>query len=301
MICKICGKTFADSLNSFGYHLSITHKIKYKEYYDKYIKKPNEGLCKICGKPTNWRNNHYLTYCSCKCKQNDPDIIKAQQNTMIQKYGAKTTLESSILRKKVETTYIEKYNTDNPGSFGGEIFKTAMYNKHNTDCYLNLLSNEDRIKNAKLGWTEEAQQKRKETTLKHFGVMHASKSHDIISKMRKKYTYDNIKFDSSWEVAYYIWLKDNNIDFEYQPDISFDYKFDGKIHRYFPDFKIDNKLYEIKGGHLLKRMLINNTLDNAKYNCMIQSGIIIISDCSSYLNYVKEKYGKLFLQSCRNK
>ena len=67
------------------------------------------------------------------------------------------------------------------------------------------------------------------------------------------------------------------------------------------NYILTNKLYEIKGGHLLKRMLINNTLDNAKYNCMIQSGIIIISDCSSYLNYVKEKYGKLFLQSCRNK
>ena len=25
--------------------------------------------------------------------------------------------------------------------------------------------------------------------------------------------YNNINFDSSWEIAYYIWLKDNNINF----------------------------------------------------------------------------------------
>ena len=39
MICKICGKECCDKLNSFGYHLSMTHKIKYKNYYDKYLKK----------------------------------------------------------------------------------------------------------------------------------------------------------------------------------------------------------------------------------------------------------------------
>jgi hypothetical protein len=301
MICKICGKEFANSLNSFGYHLSITHKIKYKDYYDKFLKQPNEGLCKICNKPTNWRNNHYLTYCSCKCKQRDPEIIKAQQDTMLKKYGAKTTLESEILRKKVENTCIEKYDNINPGSFGSNIFKNSMLIKYNTDCYLNLLTDEERKINAKLGWTEEAKQKREETILKNYGVTHTSKSHEILSKMRKKYIYNNLKFDSSWEIAYYIWLKDHNIEFEYQPNISFEYEYNGKIHKYFPDFKINNLFYEIKGGHLLKRMLVSNTLDNAKYLCMLKNNINIIDNCTEYLNYVNEKYGKIFLHSCRTK
>ena len=30
MICKICNNEFADSLNSFSYHLSHTHNIKNK-------------------------------------------------------------------------------------------------------------------------------------------------------------------------------------------------------------------------------------------------------------------------------
>jgi hypothetical protein len=29
------------------------------------------------------------------------------------------------------------------------------------------------------------------------------------------YKYNNIIFDSSWELAYYIWLNDNNIKFIY--------------------------------------------------------------------------------------
>ena len=33
----------------------------------------------------------------------------------------------------------------------------------------------------------------------------------------KKYLYDDISFDSADEVRMYIWLKDNNVEFEYQP------------------------------------------------------------------------------------
>ena len=67
MICKICGKPCSDKLNHFGYHLSITHKIKYKEYNDTYIKSDTDGKCAVCGKPTSWRRNHYLVCCSNKC------------------------------------------------------------------------------------------------------------------------------------------------------------------------------------------------------------------------------------------
>ena len=34
------------------------------------------------------------------------------------------------------------------------------------------------------------------------------------------------------------YLKDNNINFEYQPNISFDYEYNNKIHKYKPDFAV---------------------------------------------------------------
>ena len=34
--------------------------------------------------------------------------------------------------------------------------------------------------------------------------------------------------------------------------MSFDYVFNGKAHKYFSDFKVGDKLYEIKGDHFFK-------------------------------------------------
>lgn len=39
-------------------------------------------------------------------------------------------------------------------------------------------------------------------------------------------------FDSKPELAFYIWLKDNGIEFEFHPNISFIYEYAGKRHVY---------------------------------------------------------------------
>ena len=39
------------------------------------------------------------------------------------------------------------------------------------------------------------------------------------------------------------------MDVVYQPKISFEYTIDGITHMYFPDFLINGKIYEVKGGH----------------------------------------------------
>lgn len=48
--CLICG----EYLRNVGRHFSITHHMSVKDYYDSYIKDKNDGLCKICGKPTSF-------------------------------------------------------------------------------------------------------------------------------------------------------------------------------------------------------------------------------------------------------
>ena len=35
-------------------HIRKTHNIESQDYYDKYMKTPNEGVCSICGKPTKY-------------------------------------------------------------------------------------------------------------------------------------------------------------------------------------------------------------------------------------------------------
>ena len=43
-------------------------------------------------------------------------------------------------------------------------------------------------------------------------------SKEVRDKIHSKYLYDNEYFDSSYELIYYVYLKNNNIPFVYKPD-----------------------------------------------------------------------------------
>lgn len=109
---------------------------------------------------------------------------------------------------------------------------------------------------------------------------------------------DGIKFDSSWELAYYIYLRDYGIPFEYHPDISFPYKFnedDDNFHLYYPDFKVHGKYVEIKSDYLAE------SKDRVKIDFLMDLGVDVITkdDIKPFLDYVKNKYGEYFLYKCR--
>lgn len=62
-----------------------------------------------------------------------------------------------------------------------------------------------------------------------------------------KYKYKDFTVDGSWEFEFCKWADRNNIQFERNQD-RFDYKFEGIIRKYKPDFKLSNDLYvEVKG------------------------------------------------------
>ena len=51
--CKVCNKEFKNA-TALTSHLNSKHSLSSKTYYDKYIKKDNEGVCPICGKITRY-------------------------------------------------------------------------------------------------------------------------------------------------------------------------------------------------------------------------------------------------------
>lgn len=56
MECKMCGKD-CNNYISLGIHLSKSHKDTTKQdYYNKFLRKPDEGICPVCGKETNFKN-----------------------------------------------------------------------------------------------------------------------------------------------------------------------------------------------------------------------------------------------------
>lgn len=86
MVCKICGK----KCKSLGNHL-LEHKITAKNYYDKYIRKLNEGHCIICGKDTKFKTikiGYIGKYCSPECMYSDKNHFNSK--------AWKTTRESKI-------------------------------------------------------------------------------------------------------------------------------------------------------------------------------------------------------------
>lgn len=67
-ICKVCGAEFNDP-NQFAQHIKKIHNLGMKDYYDKYIRKPGEGICPVCKNPTKYKSvgQGYAQYCSSSC------------------------------------------------------------------------------------------------------------------------------------------------------------------------------------------------------------------------------------------
>jgi hypothetical protein len=74
LICRICGKEL-NSLQGVATHLIQIHSIKSKDYYDKFLKKKDEGICS-CGKESTYRGIEfgYSKFCGRPCANSDPEI-----------------------------------------------------------------------------------------------------------------------------------------------------------------------------------------------------------------------------------
>ena len=165
-----------------------------------------------------------------------------------------------------------------------------------------------------------------ETNKKHHNGLHNSQTTENRLNMRirnlnhpewrtskNRYIYDNAKFDSAWELALWIYAKDHNEEIIREP-VSFDYIYDGKIRKYYPDFKYKGKLIEIKGSHFFKKdgtMYLpyrnpnwsdeeyNNicNLYEAKHQCGLKNGVEFWSkkEMIPYMEYIDSKYGSSYL------
>lgn len=243
-------------------------------------------------------------------------IISKIKNTKLEKYGD----ENYVNVEKTKKTCLEKFGTTSPLSNKEcrEKGKKTCLEKFGSYHFMKTEKGVSKMKNTKLKRYKDENfnnvEKAKKTCLEKYGVEHPSQLKEIRDKCRSKYLFNGQYFDSSWELAYYIWLSDNNYEFIYHPDIFFEYETvkDNKIvlHKYFPDFLVENKLIEIKGDDQLKNGTMidklnsnKNYIAKAKYECMLKHNIIIFNskEIKQYLNYVSNKYGKNYLKSFKIK
>ena len=103
-ICEICGKEFK-SLGGLRTHIAQYERVPIREYLLKYHSE--ECICPICGKEKKWIRDHFGKTCG------DKDCVKKYRELdCLEKYGAKTPLESQIIRDKIKDTNIDKYGSE---------------------------------------------------------------------------------------------------------------------------------------------------------------------------------------------
>lgn len=279
--CALCGKGFKNH-SMLNRHLNKEHsaEITTEEYYLKYLNGKVE-YCEICGKPAKWLGTHYHNVCgSAECTHKLRSLNNAMNNEIYRKRvsdGLKNIPpeRKAEIRKHTEETCLEKYgyrhNWSSPEMRENGQYKTCI-EKYGNRNYHNI----------------ELMQK---TCIEHFGVRSFSQTPEFQEKMWHKFKKDGITFDSSYEYAFYNFLKFIKKEFQYHPKVKFAYEFNGKTHYFFPDFLIDGQYYEIKGEHLYECMLIENTKDNAKLQCIIKNKINLIISCDilAFINSVFNK------------
>ena len=139
-------------------------------------------------------------------------------------------------------------------------------------------------------------------------------------KMKKRYFYCDMTFDSLPEIAFYIWLTDMKKKFQYRPNVHFNYECNGHTYTYFPDFLVEDQLVEIKGDHFFNEdgtmkcpfrypdstdeqyKLICEKYE-AKHQCMLKNNVKILrnADYNKYIKYVEQTYGKDYLSKFKKK
>ena len=224
--CEICG----NHTNCLGSHIVQTHHITCKEYYDKYIRKLGEGICPTCGKETTFLGiikGGYLTHCSWSCAQRDEDVMKKKEETSMENHGVKHYRNSEQARKT--------FNKNHPIKEQEEYYKKIIEKRESVDYKIKekwkKQAKETRYnKNGEGNWvSDETIKQTKKTKKERYGDENwnnrdKAKETNLYKWSQTypptwNYVYNGIHFDSSWEIAYYIWLKDNNIEFEYHPSI----------------------------------------------------------------------------------
>jgi hypothetical protein len=116
-MCQICKKEFENYI-SLGRHLRI-HKITSKEYYDRFLKKEDEGICPVCDKETSFinLNKGYCKFCSYKCArsgENNPNYGKhPSEETKIKiSQGNKGKIVSEETKRKMSDVHKGKQHTE---------------------------------------------------------------------------------------------------------------------------------------------------------------------------------------------
>lgn len=268
--------------------------------------------CKTCGKSLKYNvkvNVGYGQFCSNSCAQKSDITQKKIRATKKDKYGSETYNNP----EKAKNTCIDRYGVSNPNK------RKETRDKIKNTCIKNYgvdhnFKAKQCIEKRRQTWiknygtdnpksTAIVQQHYEETCMKLYGVKNVSQVAEIQNKKKKLYRFDNQWFDSSWELAFYIWHKDHHIKLIHEPEKLQYLDRYGNLHWYFPDFKIDDEFIEIKGNQFYDNTghVLDEYKDKFDFMQSINVKILRYNDVKQYLTYINEVYGKDYLKQFRKR
>ena len=186
-------------------------------------------------------------------------ITAKKQATMIQRYGCANPSHNKEINKKKSETW-KSHQEKNLNAM-----KNGMIGKYGVD-------NASKIESVRWRKSRAFRNNHKKIKTKNTHVIYRPEYH-----YKSVYIYNNLKFDSSWELAFYIYCIDKGKNI-IRETCSFTYNCNGLDYSYFPDFRVNGALVEIKGLQFFENRnpasrMINLVLEgfNSKKSFMIIS------------------------------
>lgn len=213
------------------------------------------------------------------------------------KYGTTAASQSIQVKEKIKQTCLATYGVENP--FMAENIKEKIKNT----C-LSKYGNEYYTK------TQDYIDKTIMRCQEKYGTNYYCQSLEYAKTAHKKYNYNNLTFDSSWELALWIYAKDHDEQIERCP-VKLSYTIDDTVYYCVPDFNYKGQLIEIKGSQFIDKnnnfVCPYDTNLNARFiakqKCLLANGVSIFKkqDIQFALDYIKDTYGKDYLKKFKNK
>jgi hypothetical protein len=276
--CDQCGKIFKN-LGGLNSHKNHCANIQARENKPD----PNEVVqCNVCGQHLSRKflDLHFRT------KHND------SQNSpiFVCEFCEKTYRDAGNLKK-----HVLYYCSSNPNK---NVLEIKKINKKKSNSSVSSVWNKGLTKDVDLRIAKCA------TSLKNYysthpgafaGKKHSEETKALLSVKMTEYNhsnnrrhshgkhgyFDGVYFMSTWELAYYIFSKENGHEI-IRCDKRFKYQWKGKDHYYTPDFIEDGVFVEIKGWE--------TELDKAKYEVVDNLKVVYYNDIKQMIRFVQDLY-----------
>ncbi len=320
---KACAKTkrresFCETcMDSYGVPHYMMDEAKKEGYYDKIEKKHGvRNVFQLESTKQASKKTKLLRHGD----ENYLNVGKAKQTRLTKNNGQ---FESEETKAKRRATFTKNYGAEHnmKSEKGLKEYEDAIEKKYGKG--IRNISQVEPIKQKKIDTCRKnfgvdfplqspvVKRKSQQKCLSKYGVENSIQNYDVFRKARQKYFYDDTWFSSIPELAYYIWLTDHKIEFEYQPSPGLTYSVNGKNHKYFPDFKVNGQYVEIKGdqffdenGNFIDPYSQDNERAQAKWQCMAENNVKVMRkpEYQVFISYVKQTYGCNYMkQFKRNK